>query len=177
MKPCISKFQTWFLIDCSCHSINPAELGPRSESSCSLRDADDGYMYACVFVCVTKCVYMENPNECYRNSWPHLGQFLWARLWWQKDGKIQFLSLLQWEIIKVAFKCSRVQEREPLEVRLHRGARVLGSPRGSVVRNSPANAGDAGLIPESGRSPGGGNGSPLQYSYLGNPMETRALWL
>ena len=41
-----------------------------------------------------------------------------------------------------------------------------------VVRSLPANAGDikdTGLIPESGRSPGGGNGSPFQYSCLENP--------
>ena len=37
----------------------------------------------------------------------------------------------------------------------------------SVVRNPPANAADAGLIPGSGRSPGEGNGNPLQYSCLG----------
>ena len=37
----------------------------------------------------------------------------------------------------------------------------LGFPRGSVVKNPPANAGDVGLIPESARSPGGGNGNPL----------------
>ena len=48
---------------------------------------------------------------------------------------------------------------------------LLGFPGGSVVKNSPANAGDKGLIPESGRSPGEGNGNPLQYSCLGNPME------
>ena len=36
-------------------------------------------------------------------------------------------------------------------------------------------AGDAGLIPGSGRSPGGGNGNPLQYSCLGNPMD-RGAW-
>ena len=44
-------------------------------------------------------------------------------------------------------------------------------PGGSVVKNLPANAGTTGeqrLISESGRSPGGGNGSPLQYSCLGN---------
>ena len=35
-----------------------------------------------------------------------------------------------------------------------------GLPGGSVVKNPPANAGDAGSIPESGRSPGGGNGNP-----------------
>ena len=46
------------------------------------------------------------------------------------------------------------------------------------MRNPPANAGDtrdAGLIPGSGRSPGGGNGNPLQYSYLENPMD-RGAW-
>ena len=49
---------------------------------------------------------------------------------------------------------------------------------GSVVKNSLANAGDirdTGLISGSGRSPGGGNGNPLQYSCLGNPMERGTL--
>ena len=40
-----------------------------------------------------------------------------------------------------------------------------------VVKNPPANAGDLGLIPGLGRSPGGGHGNPLQYSCLGNPMD------
>ena len=40
-----------------------------------------------------------------------------------------------------------------------------------MVKNSPANAGDVGSIPGSGRSPGGGHGNPLQYSCLENPME------
>ena len=44
-------------------------------------------------------------------------------------------------------------------------------PGGSVVKNLPANARDPGLIPGSGRSPGEGNGNPLQYSCLGNPMD------
>ena len=50
----------------------------------------------------------------------------------------------------------------------------MGFPGGSVVKNPPANAGDTGdvgSIPGSGTSPGGGNGSPLQYSCLGNPMD------
>ena len=46
---------------------------------------------------------------------------------------------------------------------------------GSVVRNPPANAGDAGLISGWGRSPGEGNDNPLQYSCLENPME-RGAW-
>ena len=48
-----------------------------------------------------------------------------------------------------------------------------------VVKNPPANAGnirDAGWIPELGRSSGGRNGYPLQYSCLENPMERRAWW-
>ena len=44
----------------------------------------------------------------------------------------------------------------------------------SVVKKLPANAGDAGVIPGSGRSPGEGNGNPLQYSCLGNSMDRGA---
>ena len=44
-----------------------------------------------------------------------------------------------------------------------------GFPGGSVIKNLPANAGDVGLIPGLGRSPGEENGNPLQYSCLGNP--------
>ena len=46
---------------------------------------------------------------------------------------------------------------------------LWGFPGGSVVRFLPANAGDVGLIPRLGRSPGVANGNPLQYSCLGNP--------
>ena len=44
-----------------------------------------------------------------------------------------------------------------------------------MVRNLPVNAGDQGSIPGLGRSPGEGNGNPLQYSCLGNPMD-RGIW-
>ena len=44
-----------------------------------------------------------------------------------------------------------------------------------VVKNPPANAGDASSIPESGRAPGGGNGNPLQCSGLEKPMD-RGAW-
>ena len=46
---------------------------------------------------------------------------------------------------------------------------------GSVVKNLPVNSGDTGLIPGSGIAPGGGNGNPVQYSYLENPMD-RGAW-
>ena len=45
-----------------------------------------------------------------------------------------------------------------------------------MVKNPPADAGDLGLVPESGRSPGGGNGNPLQYSCLGSPKDRGAWW-
>ena len=46
-----------------------------------------------------------------------------------------------------------------------------GVADGSVDKNPPDSAGDVGSIPELGRSPGEGNGNPLQYSCLGNPMD------
>ena len=49
----------------------------------------------------------------------------------------------------------------------------------ALVKNPPVNAGDVrdmGSIPGSGRSPGGGHGNPLQYSYLENPLDSGAWW-
>ena len=51
-----------------------------------------------------------------------------------------------------------------------------GFPGGSAVKSPPASAGDAGLISGSGRSPGEGNGNPLQYSCLENLMDREAWW-
>ena len=53
---------------------------------------------------------------------------------------------------------------------------LLGFPGGSVVKNPPANAGDAGSIPGPGRYPAEENGNPLQYSCLGNLTERGAWW-
>ena len=52
----------------------------------------------------------------------------------------------------------------------------MGFPDGSVVKNLPANAGDSGSILGSGRSPGEGDGNPLQYSCLENPVDRGAWW-
>ena len=51
-----------------------------------------------------------------------------------------------------------------------------GFPGGSAVKTLSANAGDTGSVPGWGRSPGGGHGNPLQYSYLGNSMDRGAWW-
>ena len=57
---------------------------------------------------------------------------------------------------------------------------ILSFPGGSVVKNLPASAeeaGDSGSIPGSGRYPGGGNGNPAQYSGQENPMDREVLWV
>ena len=57
-----------------------------------------------------------------------------------------------------------------------KGLYHLGFPGGLEVKASTCNAGDLGSIPGSGRSPGEGNGNPLQYSCLENPMDGGAWW-
>ena len=58
----------------------------------------------------------------------------------------------------------------------------MGFPGGAVIKNTSANAGDTddrvdpGSNPGSGRSHGGGNSNALQYSLLGNPMDTGTWW-
>ena len=51
----------------------------------------------------------------------------------------------------------------------------MGFPSGSDSKESACSAGDTGVIPGSGRSPGKANGNPLQYSCLGSPMN-RGVW-
>ena len=58
----------------------------------------------------------------------------------------------------------------------HQVGSTLGIPGGTVVKNPPANAGDPGSIPGSGRSSGEGNGNPLQNSCLENFTDRGAWW-
>ena len=55
-------------------------------------------------------------------------------------------------------------------------ASSLGFPGSSVGKESTCSAGDLGSIPGSGRFPGEGNGKPLQYPCLENPMDRGAWW-
>ena len=57
-----------------------------------------------------------------------------------------------------------------------RSIKELGFPGSSAVKNPPANVGDVGLTLGLERSPGEGNGNPLQYSCLENPMDRGAWW-
>ena len=52
----------------------------------------------------------------------------------------------------------------------------MGFPGGPVIKNPPDNAGDLGLIPGWGRSPGEGHGNPFHYSCLRNPMDRGTWW-
>ena len=52
----------------------------------------------------------------------------------------------------------------------------MGFPGGYVSKETSCNAGDVGLIPRLGKIPGGGNGNPLQYYCLENPMVRGAWW-
>ena len=70
--------------------------------------------------------------------------------------------------------CSSSSSRMKEETPWFQGA--LGFPGGSEVKVSACNAGDLSSIPGLGRSPGEGNGNPLQYSCLENPMDRGAWW-
>ena len=74
----------------------------------------------------------------------------------QKEKEGRRINMVILENIKLVFKT------------------CLGFPRGSVVKDPPANGGNVGLIPGLGRSHGEGNSNPLKYSCLGNPMDRRA---
>ena len=58
--------------------------------------------------------------------------------------------------------------------KIYPSSKLLGFPGGSVIKNPPANAGDAGLIPGLGRSPEDGNANPLQYACLGDSADRGA---
>ena len=62
------------------------------------------------------------------------------------------------------------------DICIHIAIHWASFPCGSAVKDPPANAGDAGLIPGLGRFLGEGNNNPVQYSYLENPMDRRAWW-
>ena len=71
------------------------------------------------------------------------------------------------------------QSRGPSTAARSGATASMGFPGGAAVNSPPASEGDArdaGSVPGSGRPLGGGNGNPLQYSCLGNPMDRGACW-
>ena len=85
-----------------------------------------------------------------------------------RTGKGQFsLQFQRKAMTKNALTTAQLQSSHTL---------VKGFPGGSEVKTSACNMGDLGSIPGSGRSPGEGNGNPLQYSCPENPMDRGAWW-
>ena len=89
----------------------------------------------------------------------------------------------RWILYQLSHKASVPEMTGALKTLENQRVTVLGSfhlasgfPSGSDGKESACNAGDAGLIPASGRSPGEGNGNPLQYSCLGNFTDKGAGW-
>ena len=95
----------------------------------------------------------------------------------QAKTSIQNLSETQTNTSSVSKKIFTGSKNDKIAVSFCRLYKDLwkGHPGGSAGKESASNAGDPGSIPGSGRSPGEGNGSPLQYSCLGNSMD-RGAW-
>ena len=81
------------------------------------------------------------------------------------------LYILQYNFLKIKINKLKVKKWIYVNAQL-----IWGFPGGSVVKNPHANEGELGLILRSGRSPGGRNGNPLQYSCVGNSMGRGAWW-
>ena len=76
-------------------------------------------------------------------------------------------------VTQASLPAERFDLRHPCHTK-GRELAVISFPGGSEVKASASDAGDWGLIPGSGRSPGEGNGNPLQHSCLENPMDREA---
>ena len=101
------------------------------------------------------------PNEMWLKALPGL-TVLWVCMAWSSILLIQKLSLLG------AITCGKVESHCNHHER-------IGLPQWLSGKESTRQAGGVGSVLGSGRSPGEGNGNPLQYSYLGNPMYREAL--
>ena len=82
--------------------------------------------------------------------------------WWWRTGKAGVLQFKESQTVRCDWACCSPWYHKELDTieQLNHNNVILG---GTVVKNQPVNAGDASSIPGSGRSPGGGNGYPLQY--------------
>ena len=101
---------------------------------------------------------------CHFFSWLELWGFTFSSVFWSKC-KFFFLTFSSLDKeVRVVFEWVSMSRN------------WQGFSGGSVIKNSPANAGDTGLILGSGRLHGEGNGNTLQYSCLENPMDRGAWW-
>ena len=127
---------------------------------------------------LTSILWLERHKfKCYPSS-PSLGEKMRC-----KEMKCREVILNSWHLLlsRQLLVCKQFAETIVPEVDTQsKGLTSLtvlwrDFPGGPAVKNPPVQAGDVGLIPESRRSPGEGNGKPLQYSCLGNPTD-RGAW-
>ena len=122
------------------------------------------------------------PTECY---WRYRKTGTLVRCWWECNLVKPLWK--QYEVSSKDVNRTTLQSRNSTPGYLSDGSKTLaqkdicipvfnmGSPRGSEGKESACNAGELGLIPGSGKYLGEGNGYPLQYSCLENPMD-RGAW-
>ena len=104
--------------------------------------------------------------------------YFWRLVW--------FVFTFYHSVLHAISQCSVSRTRseclslDTVHIRSRAGSLLGGLPGDSVAKNLPVSAGaarDMAWIPESGRSPGEGNGSPLQYPCLENPMDRGVWWV
>ena len=86
---------------------------------------------------------------------------------------------LSYSVSGIFVRAAQMVRQTPYFLYFFSNTKSRGFPDGAVVKNLPASAGDArevGSIPGLGRSPGEGNGNPLQYPCLENPTDREAWW-
>ena len=92
---------------------------------------------------------------------------------WKQDPALGAWSLSHWTVRDVPIRTHCMQ---CYTTSTQYSSSIQKEFSGSDSKESTCNRGDSGLIPELGRSPGEGNGNPLQYSCLENPMDRGAWW-
>ena len=136
-----------------------------------------------IYSTVTLLQYFLTSSWCY--LYTHITWFIFLDEWgsgssfkkfcWIHFSEAQFVSVYVLHACQMYNLKIFTRNIHPCKQRHHLPTPVfLGFPGGSVSKETACNAGNLGLIPGLGRSPGRDNGNPLQYSFWGNPMETGA---
>ena len=100
------------------------------------------------------------------NTWEHIETYLGFKI----HSKRGWNSYVVWELQSRDLYLLSLEEYSQKHGNILRSSCIRGFPSGSEDKASASNVGHPGLIPGFGRSPGEGNGNPLQYSCLENPM-------
>ena len=118
-----------------------------------------------------RCHVCRRCKRCHVHPW--VGKIPWRRAWQSTPVFLPGVSHGQRSLVGYIYRVT--QSRTWLKWHSIPVLMKGGIPDGTMIKNLPASAEDAGSMPGSGRSPGEGNGNPLQNSYLGNAMD-RGAW-